>query len=210
MSTCSDTTGHQNSRARERPELNSQALTFGGTRAMVAGSTNTADALSLACRSPVSIRAPALQVRRGSGCASQPPEMLGKLCGLDALILGAGHDQPVSALAVMLPRSDETGLTCNNQRVAIRCGRINRHRSWRSRELCPLSCTIGAPSPVPSRGGLGRVRPGSSIGRFERVRVRSRAVDHILLVYYCGHTGQRSLLGGPPSRVSPCVLPGSV
>ena len=106
---------------------------------MVAGSTNTADALSLACRSPVSIRAPALQVRRGSGCASQPPEMLGKLCGLDALILAARHDQPVSALAVMLPRSDQTGLTCNNQCFAIRCGRINRHRSWRSRELWPLS-----------------------------------------------------------------------
>jgi hypothetical protein len=56
--------------------------------------------------------------------------MLGMLCGLDILILAAPHDQPVSALAVMLSRCDQTGLMCSNQRFAIRCGRIDRHRSW--------------------------------------------------------------------------------
>ena len=209
MSTCSDTTGHRNSRARERPEPNPQALTIGGTSATVAGSTTTADALSLACRSPISIRASALHVRRGSRCASQPPEMLGKLCGLDALIRGGRHDQPVSALAVMLPRRDEIGLTWSNQRVAIRCGRMNRHRSCRSRELCPLSCTIGAPSLVPSRGGLGRVGQGCSTGRFERLWVEGRAVDHIVLVYYCGDTGQRPCWEEHPrgSRHAPCPDP---
>ena len=169
---------------------------------MVAGSTNTADALSLACRSPVSIRAPALQVPRGSGCASQPPEMLGKLCGLDALILGAGHDQPVSALAVMLPRRDQTGLMCSNQCFAIRCGRIDgapERVEPRVRSMLFRRST--------SRGGLGRVRLSSSTGRFDRVRVELGAVDHIVLVYYCGHTGQRSLLGGPPSRVRHASCP---
>jgi hypothetical protein len=63
-------------------------------------------------------------------------------------------------------------------------------------------------SPISRR--IGACPTGQLNRRFERVRVRSRAVDHILLVYYCGHTGQRSLLGGPPSRVSPCVLPGSI
>jgi hypothetical protein len=205
MSTCSDTTGHQNSRARERPEPNRQALTVGETSAAVAGSTNAADALSLACRSPVSIRASARRVGRGLGCASQPRQRLGKLCGLDVSILAAPHGQPVSALAVMLPRRDQTGLMCSNQCFAIRCGRIDG-----APELVELRVRSVLFRRSPSRGGLGRVRPGSSTGRFDRVRVEVRAVDHIVLVYYCGHTGQRSLLGGPPSRVSPCVLPGSV
>lgn len=207
MSTCSDTTGHQNSRARERPERNRQALTVGETSAAVAGSTNAADALSLACRNPVSTRASALQVRRGLGCASEPPEMLGKLCGLDVLILAAGHDQPVSALAVMLPRRDQTGLKCSKSAL--------RDPSWANQRAPELVEPRALSALVllrwfPSRGGLGRVPQGSSTGRFEGVRVEGRTVDLILLVYYCGHTGQRPLLGGPPSRASPCVLPGSV
>ncbi len=117
----------------------------------------------------------------------------------------AAHDQPVSALAVMLPRRDQTGLMCSNQCFAIRCGRIDG-----APELVEPRVRSVLLRRSPSRGGLGRVRPGSSTGRFDRVRVEVGAVDHIVLVYYCGHTGQRSLLGGPPSRVSPCVLPGSV
>ena len=94
---------------------------------------------------------------------------------------------------------------CSNQCFAIRCGRIDG-----APELVEPRVRSVLLRRSPSRGGLGRVRPGSSTGRFDRVRVEVRAVDHIVLVYYCGHTGQRSLLGGPPSRVSPCVLPGSV
>ena len=135
----------------------------------------------------------------------QPLEMLGKLCGLDVLILAAGHGQSVSALAVMLPRRDETGLTCSNQR-----------------RRDPLWAYQGAPALVepralsafvsrsvllrqsPSRGGLG-TRPTGQLNRTIRARAgEGRAVDHIVLVYYCGHTGQRSLLGGHPRESRHC------
>ena len=54
-----------------------------------------------------------------SGCAAEPLEMLAKLRGLDVLIL-AGHGQSVSALALVLPRRDQTGLVRGDQRGAIR------------------------------------------------------------------------------------------
>jgi hypothetical protein len=55
--------------------------------------------------------------------------MLAKLRGLDVLIL-AGHGQSVSAFALVLPRSDQTGLVRGDQRGAIRWGRIDGCQLW--------------------------------------------------------------------------------
>jgi hypothetical protein len=67
---------------------------------------------------------------RASGYAAEPFEMLGKLRRLDVLILAAGHGQSVSALALVLPRRDQTGLVRGDQRRAIRWGRIDGCRLW--------------------------------------------------------------------------------
>jgi hypothetical protein len=118
--------------------------------------------------------------------------MLGELCGLDVLILAAGHDQPVSALAVMLPSRDQTGLMCSKS--ALRDPLWAYQRAPELVEPRALSALVLLRW-LPSRGGLGRVRQGSLTGRLERVRVEARPVDLILLVYYCGHTGQTTPVG---------------
>jgi len=153
MSTSSDTTGYPY--WRERPECNPHAFTAGGRARH--SPVRPMPRRRSASRSgvPLRIRASARPSRKASGCAAKPLKMLGQLRGLDVLILAAGRGQPVSALTLVLPCRDQTGLVCGDQRRAIRWGRIDGHRSWWNHDLCPLSCHDGRSlARSPSCGGL--------------------------------------------------------
>jgi len=158
MSTGSDTTGHQKS--RERPRRNPQALTGGRARRLPVRATSPRMPSALR-RSRTSIRASALRPRGASGRVRKPPKVLGELRGLDVFILAAGRRQSVSALAVVLPRRDQTGLVCSNERLAIHCRRIDGRRSLWNHDPCSLSCHDPySLARSPSRGGLVACPPG--------------------------------------------------
>ena len=153
----------------------------------------------------MSIRASALQVRRGLECAASRARCL-------ASFAASTYRSWRPHMTSRYPRSP----SCFHAVIRpARCAAISASRSVVGVSTGPQPVEPRVRS-VLSRGSLASRRPEWACppGQLNRtIRAREgggRVVDHIVLVYYCGHTGQRSLLGGPPSRVSPCVLPGSV